>query len=185
MCNMTKFYTEGDNLDQLFDAVYEIMKESFPRDEFRSYEGQKALLERSDYHLKTYEQEGKLLGFCAYYVFDEFLYIEHLACTPLSRGLGIGTKLVQGILSEEGNHPVILEVEPPVDKVTKRRVGFYERLGIVLNLYPHYQPPLNLTTDMVELKIMSSFKALEEEEQKAYRRILNQRVYGVDAEFRI
>ena len=50
---MTKFYTEGDNLDQLFDAVYEIMKESFPRDEFRSYEGQKALLERSDYHLKT------------------------------------------------------------------------------------------------------------------------------------
>ena len=151
---MTKVYTEGDNLDQLFDAVYEIMKESFPRDEFRSYEGQKALL-------------------------------EHLACTPLSRGLGIGTKLVQDILSEAGNHPVILEVEPPVDKVTKRRVGFYERLGFVLNLYPHYQPPLNLTTDMVELKIMSSFKALEEEEQKAYRRILNQRVYGVDAEFRI
>ena len=104
---------------------------------------------------------------------------------PLSRGLGIGTKLVQDILSEAGNHPVILEVEPPVDKVTKRRVGFYERLGFVLNLYPHYQPPLNLTTDMVELKIMSSFKALEEEEQKAYRRILNQRVYGVDAEFRI
>ena len=60
-------------MDQLFDAVYEIMKESFPRDEFRSYEGQKALLERSDYHLKTYEQEGELLGFCAYYVFDEFL----------------------------------------------------------------------------------------------------------------
>lgn len=182
---MTKFYAEGDNLDQLFDAVYEIMKESFPRDEFRSYEGQKALLERSDYHLKTYEQEGKLLGFCAYYVFEKFLYIEHLACTPLSRGLGIGTKLVQDILSEAGNHPVILEVEPPVDKVTKRRVGFYERLGFVLNLYPHYQPPLNPTTDMVELKIMSSFKALKEEEQKAYRRILNQRVYGVDAEFRI
>ena len=44
MCNMTKFYAEGDNLDQLFDAVYEIMKESFPRDEFRSYEVKKHYL---------------------------------------------------------------------------------------------------------------------------------------------
>ena len=81
--------------------------------------------------------------------------------------------------------PVIIEVEWNSSQIAKRRINFYERLGFVLNLYPHYQPPLNPTTDMVELKIMSSFKALKEEEQKAYRRILNQRVYGVDAEFRI
>lgn len=183
MCNINKNYTVGENLSQLFDAVYEIMTDSFPSDEIRSYEGQKALLERSDYCLKTYEQAGQLLGFCAYYVFDEFLYIEHLACTPLSRGLGIGTKLVQEVLEEAGERPLILEVEPPVDEVTKRRVGFYERLGLVLNPHAHYQPPLNLTTGVVELKIMSSLGALSEEKQKLYRRVLNTKVYEVEADF--
>lgn len=185
MCNIINIYTEGENLSQVFDTVYEIMVESFPMDEIRSYEGQKALLERLDYHLKTYEQDGKLLGFCAYYVFDDFWYIEHLACTSLSRGLGIGTKLVQEVLSEAGDYPVILEVEPPVDELTKRRVRFYERLGFVLNDYPHYQPPLNPTTGMVELKIMSSCKGLEEEIHKIYRRVLNAKMYGVEEDFMI
>ena len=90
MCNINNYYAVGDNLEKLFDSVYEIMTQSFPMDENRSYQGQKELLGRSDYFVKTYVENEKLLGFCAYYVFDDFLFIEHLACTPLSRGLGIG-----------------------------------------------------------------------------------------------
>ncbi|MDE5977374.1 MAG: GNAT family N-acetyltransferase [Turicibacter sp.] len=161
------------------------MKESFPVDEFRSYEKQKELLQRQDYQLKVFEQEGQVVGFCAYYIFDEFIYIEHLACKEWARGLGIGTKLVQEVLDGAGELTVILEVEVPMDEVTKRRVHFYERLGFVLNTYPHYQPPLNETTGIVELKIMSSFKGLKEEEQKQFRRILNQKVYGVDRDFNL
>ena len=133
MCNINNYYAVGDNLEKLFDSVYEIMTQSFPMDEIRSYQGQKELLGRSDYFVKTYVENEKLLGFCAYYVFDEFLFIEHLACTPLSRGLGIGSKLVQEVLLEARDRPLILEVEPPVDELTKRRVGFYERLGLTLN----------------------------------------------------
>lgn len=167
-------------MTQLFDEIYKIMTDSFPPDEVRSYEGQKELLERSDYHLKTYKKEGHLLGFCAYYELDGFLYIEHLACTPDSRGLGIGSLLVKKVLEEAGERQVILEVEPPVDEMTKRRVGFYERLGFRLNPYEHYQPPLNPTTGVVELKIMSSLGGLTEELQKNYRRMLNVAVYAVD-----
>jgi len=185
MCNINNYYTVGDNLEKLFDSVYEIMTQSFPIDEIRSYEGQKALLVRSDYFLKTYVQNRQLLGFCAYYVFDNFLYIEHLACTPLSRGLGIGSKLVQEVLVEAGDRRLILEVEPPVDELTKRRIGFYERLGFTLNPYEHYQAPLNPTTGVVELKIMSSLGALSQDEQKAYRRILNTKVYEVEDDFMI
>ncbi|MBQ8992562.1 MAG: GNAT family N-acetyltransferase, partial [Turicibacter sp.] len=108
-----------------------------------------------------------------------------LACTPLSRGLGIGSKLVQEVLVEAGNRRLILEVEPPVDELTKRRIGFYERLGFTLNPYDHYQAPLNPTTGVVELKIMSSLGALSQDEQKAYRRILNTKVYEVEDDFMI
>ena len=70
MCNINNYYTVGDNLEKLFDSVYEIMTQSFPMDEIRSYEGQRKLLERHDYFIKTYVENEMLLGFCAYYVFD-------------------------------------------------------------------------------------------------------------------
>lgn len=185
MCNINICYTEGDILNSLFDSVYKIMVDSFPMEEIRSYEGQKELLSREDYYIETYEQEGQLLGICAYYIFDDFLYIENLACKPSARGLGIGTKLVQAILKEANGRQVILEVEPPTDEITKRRIRFYERLGFTFNPYEHFQAPLNPTTGMVELKIMSSLGALTQKQQQAYRRVLNEKVYLVDPNFMI
>ena len=135
-----------------FDEVFSIMKKSFPQEEMRNYEGQKALLERDDYFIKTYMHEDEVAGFCAYYKFDNFIYIEHLACNPEVRGLGIGTKLVQQVIAEDENLVVILEVEPPVDELTKRRVRFYEKLGFKLNPHYHFQPSLNEGMDGLELK---------------------------------
>ena len=44
-----------------FDEVFSIMKKSFPQEEMRNYEGQKALLERDDYFIKTYTNEDMLV----------------------------------------------------------------------------------------------------------------------------
>lgn len=167
-----------------FDKVYEIMKESFPMEEFRGYEEQQNLLFRSNYFLKTEVQNGEVVGFCAYYIFNDFFYIEHLACTSQARGLGIGTRLVKEVILEAKQYPVILEVEPPVNAITRRRIEFYKRLGFILNEMPHYQPPLNLTTGIVELRIMSSCQ-LSEERLTQYRRILNTEVYGVEENFKL
>ncbi|MDB8553649.1 GNAT family N-acetyltransferase [Turicibacter sanguinis] len=168
-----------------FDEVFSIMKKSFPQEEMRNYEGQKALLERDDYFIKTYMHEDEVAGFCAYYKFDNFIYIEHLACNPEVRGLGIGTKLVQQVIAEDENRVVILEVEPPVDELTKRRVRFYEKLGFKLNPHYHFQPSLNEGMEGVELKIMSSNTELSEEAQIKFRRVLNEKVYGVDKDLYI
>lgn len=168
-----------------FDEVFSIMKNSFPQEEMRNYAGQKALLDRDDYFIKTYVHENKVAGFCAYYKFDDFVYIEHLACNPEVRGLGIGTKLVQEVIGEDENRVVILEVEPPVDEVTKRRVRFYEKLGFVLNPHYHFQPSLNDGMDGLELKIMSSNMSLSEHKQKEFRKVLNLKVYEVDEDLYI
>lgn len=162
-----------------FDEVFLIMKKSFPKEEMRNYEGQRALLNREDYFIKTHVHEGHLVGFCAYYSCHDFIYIEHLACNPEIRGLGIGTKIIQDLLSEFMNQIIILEVEPPVDETTKRRIRFYEKLGFILNPYYHFQPSLNEGMDGVELKIMSSI-SLTEEKQIEFRKILNKKIYNVD-----
>lgn len=181
----TSYYKGKDERMKLnFDDVFKIMEQSFPLEEMRCYEGQKALFERDDYKVKTYSHEGVIAGFCAYYELGDILYIEHLAASPEARGLGIGTKLVKEILSE-AKGMVILEVEPPVDEITRRRVVFYEKLGFYLNPYYHFQPPLNRETGGVELKIMSFPRAISEEEQKVYRRLLNVAIYGVDKDLHI
>lgn len=168
-----------------FDAIYKVMCESFPTSEIRSYEKQKALLDREDYSIKTYTQDGEVIGFCAYYQFEEFFFIENIACTPQSRGLGIGSKLVSEVLGEANERLVLLEVEIPNSETKKRRVKFYERLGFYLNPHYHFMPPLNECTAGMELKIMSSLKPLTEEEQKLYRRILNTKVYQIDEDYKI
>lgn len=169
----------------IFDEIYKIMSESFPNSEIRSYEMQKALLDRNDYSIKTYTQDGVVLGFCAYYQFEEFLFIENLACTSQSRGLGIGSKLVRELLDEANQRLVLLEVEIPRSETEKRRVKFYERLGFYINPHYHFMPPLNEFTAGMELKIMSSYKMLTEEEQQSFRRILNTKVYQVDEDYKI
>ena len=177
---------KGRNLKMLiFDEIYKIMSDSFPTSEIRSYEMQKALLNRSDYHIKTYKQEGIILGFCAYYQFEDFFFIENLACTPESRGLGIGSKLVREVLEEANDRLVLLEVEIPQSENEKRRVKFYERLGFYLNPHYHYLPSLNEFTTGMELKIMSYNKMLTKEEQQTFRRLLNRKVYHVDEDYKI
>jgi len=168
-----------------FKEIYKIMCESFPSSEIRSYEKQKELLDREDYTIKTYTKDGVIIGFCAYYQFEEFFFIENIACTSQSRGLGIGSTLVSEVLDEANDRLVLLEVEIPDSEIKKRRVHFYERLGFYLNPYYHFMPQLNDFTAGMELKIMSSIKMLTEEEQQSFRRILNTKVYQVDENYKI
>lgn len=169
----------------IFDEIYKIMKDSFPISEIRSYEMQKALLDKNNYSIKTYKQNGIILGFCAYYKFDEFFFIENIACTPQSRGLGIGSKLVKEVLDEANQLLILLEVEIPKLEIQKRRIQFYERLGFFLNPYYHYMPALNEFTAGMELKLMSSLRKLTEEEHQSFRRILNREIYQVDEDYKI
>ena len=35
---------------------------------------------------------------------------------------------------------VVLEIDPPVDEIARRRQGFYQRCGFAVNPYPHVHP---------------------------------------------
>ncbi len=162
-----------------FDEVFNLMQISFPENEYRTYSDQKALLENSRYHIITKENEQKnIVAFLAFWSLGDFNFVEHLAVSPTCRGKGTGTKLVSEFISESSK-PIILEIEPPVDDISTKRMKFYERLGFVLNEYQYFQIPLRENDSPSELKIMSYPKKLNEEEFQNVKSIIYRGAYGV------
>ena len=51
-----------------FDEIFEIMDESFPNNEMRTYEAQKELLDNDKYNIYVKKNEtGSIIGFLAYW----------------------------------------------------------------------------------------------------------------------
>lgn len=94
------------------------------------------------------------IAILAYWKLNNCIYGEYLAVNPELRNSGIGKE----ILTELKKHidaPMILEIEKPVDNITIRRKGFYERNGFVLNSHKHYQPAYHKDCAPLEMNVMT------------------------------
>ncbi len=58
-------------------------------------------------------------------------------------------------MSKEKRKTIILEIDPPVDEKSKRRMGFYERVGFLQNSFDHIHPPYHNGIKGHELVVMS------------------------------
>ena len=71
-----------------FEGVFEIMDQSFPQDERRKKEEQRALFSVPEYKVFVRREGGKIIAFIAVWEFERFLYVEHFAVSPKKRGGG-------------------------------------------------------------------------------------------------
>ncbi|MBY9081135.1 GNAT family N-acetyltransferase [Paenibacillus sp. HN-1] len=164
-----------------FDSLYRLMEASFPPTEFRTYEGQKRLLEDKRYRVIAKKgPDGQTNAFIAVWEFPEFRFLEHTAVDPSLRGQGVGGRMLSAFAAES-SIPVLLEVEPPETEWASRRIGFYERLGFTLNPYPYEQPPLRKNQAPLPLLIMSHLLPLTESEFLHFRDTVYREVYRVPA----
>lgn len=157
-----------------FDAVFSIMEQSFPKEEYRPYGLQKALLDDPAYTIYVAKAENRIAGFVAVWKLDSWLFLEHLAVAPERRNDGIGSKLLAFFAAERS----CLEVEPPKTELSCRRIGFYQRNGYHFNDYPYVQPSLAPGRNAVPLYIMTSGSAITPEEFAKLKELLYSRVYG-------
>ncbi|SDC96025.1 Acetyltransferase (GNAT) domain-containing protein [Terribacillus halophilus] len=163
---------------QDFESVFKLMECSFPPEEHRGFTEQKELLNREDYHIHTYEKDGRLAAFCAIYSLPEFSFIEHIAVDEAFQGRGMGSKIMREIMTIS-DKPIILEVEPPAgSEVAARRVSFYERLGFHLHDYPYEQPPLRPGAAPLALQLMSYPRAYDANVFDRVKQTILQHVYG-------
>ena len=96
-----------------FDRIFSIMENSFPSDEYRTYEEQKKLLLNKKYDIYTFIIKERIQGFISVWKFDNFLYIEHLAVDADCRNHGAGAKLLDEMKNLFPGR-ICLEVELPV-----------------------------------------------------------------------
>ena len=166
-------------MNNKFDEVFKIMNISFPKNEIRTYEDQKKLLNNPKYNLVVKEDENKkVVAFMAVWKLNGFDFIEHLAVHPDARGTGIGTKLIKEYLNFS-KKSVALEIAVPnnKDKNTIRRKNFYEKLNFKLNDNMYYQLPLRKGGSKMEMKIMSYPEKLSDIEFKKIEKEIHEKVY--------
>lgn len=162
-----------------FDQVYKILDESFPEEEKRNYEEQFSLL--NDKRCKIFverDKNGKIIVFFSVWVFDNFCFGEHLATDKNYRNLGLGKKLLESCL-KYFDKPFILEVEPPRDEMSIRRINFYKRLGFYLNNFEYKQPALQKHTHPCDLYVMSYPSLLSKSEFLYFRNEIFKNIYKV------
>ena len=68
-------------------------------------------------------------------------------------------------------------MEPPETELTRRRIGFYERNGFVLNDYDYVQPSLGEGKDPVPLRIMTWPRGMDREELAGMERRIRQKLF--------
>lgn len=163
-----------------FDPVFSLMEQAFPPCERRNREGQLRVAKHPAYSYRILEDEqGEFLGFLAVWHFGSFRFAEHFAVNEKTRGMGIGSQALRRWLEEEDT-PAVLEVEFPETDIARRRIGFYQRLGFVLNEFPYLQPAMQSGQPPVPLKIMSWPGSLSEAEFEPIKQTVYTQVYGVE-----
>jgi GNAT superfamily N-acetyltransferase len=134
--------------------VQSLYESAFPPDERRDFG---ALLDiaatKPAFHAEIYKKETALLGFIFYWMFRDFVYVEHFAIAESLRGQGYGRRFLSELCRKTAL-PAVLEVEVPENELHKRRIRFYETLGFKLSDMPYLQPAYSPDKNPVPMLLM-------------------------------
>ncbi|WP_050636652.1 GNAT family N-acetyltransferase [Candidatus Stoquefichus sp. SB1] len=144
-----------------FDEVYALFEKAFPLAELRPYESMKELFENNEFVIYSYQRENQIVGALIVWELSDFVYLENFAVDESLRGQGIGSYFLEEAQKLYSNKLIVLEVEEPMNSITKRRVAFYERNHYILNPYHFIQPALRENVSKVELMLMSYPTAID------------------------
>lgn len=156
----------------LYAEAIDLYKMSFPPHEQRESASQEEILSHPAYHFTAVCDGGVFVGEALYWDIGGARYMEHLCVSPAMRNRRYGQKILEALRDK----PLILEIDPPVDDISRRRRGFYERCGFVENPYYHVHPPYHKGNDGHELVVMSCPAALTPDEYAAFRDALENTV---------
>lgn len=166
--------------DPLLDKVEKTYNDSFPEAERRAFSLVRDLIkEEPRFVVFALFRDNVYAGFITAWQFDVFTYVEHFAIDESARNGGIGATAMKQFLAI-CNVPVVLEVEIPTEEMSKRRIGFYERLGYVLDNHIYYQPPYRVGEEFLEMRLMTYGDIDLEQSFEEVKGCIHRYVYGVE-----
>lgn len=159
------------NVDNLYwNKIWPVYQNSFPIFEKRKIEDHIAAMGDDEFYCTVIFEDNILIGFLFYWQWDKYQYIEHFAIIPSLRGKNYGSRILKEFCKDD--KIIILEIDPPVDDISIRRLRFYKRLGFQLNNYTHVQLTYRKNYEGYKLKILSYNCILSEEEYNDFNNFL-------------
>lgn len=149
---------------KLYNEAINLYKNSFPYHEQREEESQIEIINNPLYHFEIIIDNDRFIGEILYWDFLNFKYIEHFCILPNMRNLHYGQRIL-----EELKKPLILEIDPPIDDISRRRLNFYKRCGFVENKYMHIHPPYHKNYCGHQLLVMSTTNPLAKVEYDKFK----------------
>ena len=163
-----------DSSHPMYNEALRLYQISFPYHEQREELSQKRILGDSEYCFDLVYDEDRFVGLILYWENEEFIYIEHFCICPKMRNKRYGERV--RALVGKGEKTRILEIDPPVDDISRRRKGFYERCGFIDNPYEHTHPAYHQESHGHNLVLMTSPERLSGEAFERFSRYLGERV---------
>lgn len=142
--------------DPVWNRLMTLYKESFPPEERRDMNQLEQMLAAvPEMFFNAVEEDGLLCGLASYWDLGDFYYMEHLAVFPEMRNRKIGQQIL-AYWQQHLHKPQLLEVEPAVEEMACRRIGFYERNGYAVLYKDYVQPSYTADEDACPLWIMGT-----------------------------
>ena len=151
-------------MPEMLPQFMEIMEYSFPFNERRLPDDYKAYLtdNNKDFTVSLFIENSELFGFLTHWQLSGHIFIEHFAVSHSHRNRGFGKAILAEFI-EQSNASLVLEVEPPDNEISQRRITFYERLEFVVNPYKYIQPPYHNDADSLNMLLMTNRLLLNDE----------------------
>ncbi|GAB3535870.1 GNAT family N-acetyltransferase [Pontibacter brevis] len=167
--------------DQSHPAVPTLQKlyeAAFPVEERRDSQQLLGLLHQQDMFVYAVTAADEAMGLCIYWQLEGFYFLEHLAIAPSHQDLGLGRQVMQWLLRKT-NRKLLLEVERPTDKISRKRIRFYQKLlGFTLHdTFNYHQPPYQQEGKSVPLYLMSAEAIADTAELLRIASHIKQQVY--------
>lgn len=157
--------------------IYSQMEKNFIREEIRDFADAKAVFDNEKYTVYHVNEGGINVGFMCVWAICGITFLEHFVVYEPYRGKGYGGRAFD--ILKNSSKLLVLECEPPVTEVQKKRVDFYIRHGMVVNEQNYLQPPYRKGGEGCNLKLLSSTKLTEFEKTVS---VIYKEVYGVSYE---
>lgn len=125
--------------DEFYNFAKELLAISFPASERRDDSLQRQVMSHPDYRLQAIMDGDEPVGVVGYFDASNFVYFENFCIVPDKRNCGYGSATLKA-MTDNLDKPFILEAELPTDELTRRRIAFYKRNGMVETPYAHIQP---------------------------------------------
>ncbi len=159
-----RLYQPKDGGDHL-PFIHRLMEVSFPTSERRSRRDFEALwASESRFLLYLLFFDEEIVGFLTLWQLEGFCFGEHFAILPEMRNRGIGRETFRLLVREiPSGMPLIFEVEPPQDEWSRRRLAFYQSLGMSILTEQYEQPSYGEGRPAIPLYLMGNESALQEQ----------------------